>query len=221
MIQWVYESMVKGIEGDFNVEVFVVTDDEQILNAVEGFGGNALMVKDDVPSGSERIHLAFERHLANGNNCDLIVNVQGDEPLLKIESVIELAKFHLESDFEIGTLVRKRSRSEEDFKNSNCVKVAMNTSTGRCLYFSRSPIPFDRDNNSNEWFHHLGVYSYKPEALKSFNELPAGELEKTEALEQLRALENGLSIGAKEINYKLQGVDVPEDIKLVEELLRG
>lgn len=195
---------------------FVVTDNDEIEKEVKRFGGKVLRVDDDVPSGSERIALAFERHCRE-MKPDLVINVQGDEPLLKGDALKELAAYHLKSGYDIATLVRQRNASEEDFKNSNVVKAVFVEASGECLYFSRESLPHDRDGkNTHPWFHHIGVYSYRPAALSRFVKLPLGKLENLEKLEQLRALESGMKIGAVKTNQKLIGVDVPEDIKKVE-----
>lgn len=198
---------------------YIVTDDDRIEGSVKDFGGNVIRVDDMVESGSERIALAYERFFKE--ECELIINVQGDEPLLKSNSIKELAKFHLENDFDITTLVKARDKSEDDFQNPNCVKAIFSPDSGRCLSFSRSSVPYFRTDASSDWYQHLGVYSYKPEALKTFCNLPQSHYEKVEGLEQLRALENGLTIGATKVKETLIGVDTPEDIKRVEELLRG
>lgn len=195
---------------------YVVTDDERIEAAVKAFGGQCLMVKDDVPSGSERIALAHQRFLKDG--VDFVVNVQGDEPLLKGEILKELVAFHAQSKFDLTTLVRPRTRSEADWQNPNVVKAVIGEGQ-RCLYFSRGSVPFQRDGQSAPWFHHIGVYCYRPQALQAFVKFPLGKLEDLEKLEQLRALENGLSIGALATTQKLIGVDVPEDVRRVEEAL--
>ncbi len=195
---------------------YVVTDHDEIENEVKRFGGKVLRVDDDVPSGSERIALAFERHCKE-LKPDLVINVQGDEPLLKGDVLIELAEFHLKSKFDIATVVRERKATEDDFKNSNVVKAVLVEASGECLYFSRESLPHDRDGkNAHSWYHHIGVYSYRPHALSAFVKLPMGKLENLEKLEQLRALENGMKIGAVKTTQKLIGVDVPEDIKKVE-----
>lgn len=210
MIERVYENCKAS-----GFATAVVTDDDRIEKAVKGFGGEVFRVDDDVPSGSERIALCAERYLKG--RVDLIVNVQGDEPLLKGEILKELAEFHLGSSFEITTLLRERQRSEEDFKNPNVVKAVWSKESGECHYFSRESIPYDRDGNSQEpWFQHIGVYSYRPEALAKFVSLKMSKLENLEKLEQLRALENGYRIGAKLTTQNLIGVDIPEDVKKVE-----
>lgn len=195
---------------------FVVTDNDEIESEVKRFGGKVLRVDDDVPSGSERIALAYERFCKN-LNPDLVINVQGDEPLLKGEILKELAEYHLKNSCDVATLVRERKAHEDDFKNSNVVKAVFVEKTGECLYFSRESLPHDRDGkNDHSWYHHIGVYSYRPQALSRFVKLPLGILENLEKLEQLRALENCMKIGAVKTNQKLIGVDVPDDIKKVE-----
>jgi 3-deoxy-manno-octulosonate cytidylyltransferase (CMP-KDO synthetase) len=194
----------------------VVTDNDEIEAHVKSFAGTVLRVDDDVPSGSERIALAYQRFFKDAK-ADLVINVQGDEPLLKGDVLKELAEFHLKSAYPITTLLRERKSTEEDFKNPNVVKAVWSEKTKQCLYFSRQSLPFDRDGgNEYSWHQHIGVYSYRPEALLAFVKLPMSKLEDLEKLEQLRALENGYSLGAILTTQKLMGVDVPEDIKKVE-----
>jgi 3-deoxy-manno-octulosonate cytidylyltransferase (CMP-KDO synthetase) len=194
----------------------VVTDNDEIEAHVKSFAGTVLRVDDDVPSGSERIALAYQRFFKDAK-ADLVINVQGDEPLLKGDVLKELAEFHLNSAYPITTLLRERKSSESDFKNPNVVKAVWCEKTKQCLYFSRQSLPFDRDGgNEYSWYQHIGVYSYRPEALLAFVKLPMSKLEDLEKLEQLRALENGYSLGAILTTQKLMGVDVPDDIKKVE-----
>jgi 3-deoxy-manno-octulosonate cytidylyltransferase (CMP-KDO synthetase) len=200
-------------------ETAVVTDNEEIETHVKSFGGIVLRVDDDVPSGSERIALAYQRFFEN-TKADLVINVQGDEPLLQGDVLKELAEFHLKSSYPITTLLRARKVSEEDFKNPNVVKAIWSEQTKQCLYFSRQSLPYDRDGGRDyNWYQHIGVYSYRPEALLAFVKMPMSKLEDLEKLEQLRALENGYSLGAILTTQKLMGVDVPEDIKKVEGVL--
>lgn len=200
-------------------ECAVVTDDDRIEEHVKNFGGKVLRVDDDVPSGSERIALAFERYYKN-KDVEIIINVQGDEPLLNGEVLHELASFHAKSPYEIGTLIRPRSSDENDFQNPNVVKAVYSEESQKCLYFSRASLPYSRDQLvAHKWYQHIGVYSYKASALESFVKLSESPLEVMERLEQLRALENGMSIGAVVAGQRLIGVDVPEDIKKVEEVL--
>ena len=199
---------------------YVVTDHDGIEQHVKEFGGEVIRVDDDVPSGSERIALAYERFLAK-ENPELVINVQGDEPLLKGDVLKELAEFHLSSTFDITTLLRERSVKEEDFKNPNVVKAVYVPGSKQCLYFSRQSLPYDRDGGKDyNWYQHIGVYSYKPKALSRFVKLPLATLEDLEKLEQLRALENQMTIGAILTHQKLIGVDVPHDIEKVEGALK-
>ncbi len=215
LIQRVYENCVQS-----GFDVFVVTDDQRIEDHVYAFQGRVLRVDDDVPSGSERIHLAYERHLKI-QNYKLIINVQGDEPLLKGEEIKALAEFHLTSPFDITTMLKRRHSSEADFTNPNVVKAVWENQTGKCHYFSRSSVPHGRDGVEHDWFQHIGIYSYRPEALTKFAKAPATALEKLEKLEQLRALGQGLSLGAIETKHTLLGVDTPEDVLKVEGVLNG
>jgi 3-deoxy-manno-octulosonate cytidylyltransferase (CMP-KDO synthetase) len=213
MIERVYQNAASS-----GLECAVVTDDDRIEAEVKKFGGKVIRVDDDVPSGSERIALAYERFYEG--KADLVINVQGDEPLLPGESLKLLADFHLNSKFDVATMVRPRKSSEEDFKNPNVVKAVLAQVSGQCLYFSRASLPFDRDQKSEyEWHQHIGVYSYRPKALKEFVKAPVARLEDLEKLEQLRAMEMGFSIGALSVNYILQGVDTPDDVQKVERYL--
>ncbi len=215
MIQRVYSNMAKG-----NFEVAVVTDHDAIENCIKKIGGRVLRIDDDLQTGSERIGFAYKRHLKN-ENFDFIVNVQGDEPLLEAHSINQLLQFHAKSSFDITTLYFERIGSD-DFDNPNTVKIALNQKTGNCLYFSRLPIPFYRQNKNTsswKWFQHVGVYCFRPHILEQFITLPSSPLELAETLEQLRALEEGYRVGATAIQHLPQSVDTAEDIVKVERLL--
>ncbi len=211
MIERVFENcQLSGFESH------VVTDHPGIEEHVRSFGGSVLRVDDDVPSGSERIALGYERFLRS-RSLDLVINVQGDEPLLNGSVLRELAEFHLASGFDVATLLRERSTSEEDFHNPNVVKAVYAPGSRQCLYFSRQSLPYDRDGGGPySWYQHIGVYSYRPAVLSAFVKLPQSRLEGLEKLEQLRALENRMTLGAILTTQKLIGVDVPDDIKKVE-----
>lgn len=215
MIQRVYKNCEES-----GYPTYVVTDHDGIEEHVKSFGGRVLRIDDDVPSGSERIALAYERLLQN-EKPELVMNVQGDEPLLKGPILRELAEFHLSSAFDMTTLLRERAAADEDFKNPNVVKAVYVPESRQCLYFSRQSVPFDREGGKDYlWHQHIGVYSYRPKALLRFVKLPMGRLENLEKLEQLRALENQMTIGAVITSQKLIGVDVPDDIKKVEGALK-
>lgn len=215
MIEWVFShcSEVTKLAGkaDLSFYVCVVADDEKIEKEVISFGGNVVRVDDDVPSGSERIELAYRRYFSD-QKYDLVINVQGDEPLFKREDLEKLAKYHLESGFDIATMIKKQ-KDYNEFKDPNIVKVIWSEQSGRCHYFSRSPIPFARNSNAPFWCSHVGVYSYRPDALSQFCKSGMSFYENVESLEQLRALEIGLTIGALETEKTFIGVDHPEDIE--------
>jgi len=225
MIQWVYENMRELPKEDF--DVFVVTDSEEIGNVIEEIKGKVLMVTDDVPTGTERIAIAYKRLLKSARDCySLVINVQGDEPLLRAKLVEDLAAFHEKSFFDITTLYKIKMGDREAFYNSSTVKIALQESNGTCHYFSRSPIPYyqhkmDQDF-SMKWFQHVGVYSYLPQVLEKFVTLPQSPLELAESLEQLRAIENGISIGAKMVDgkWEIRGVDTHEDLEKVSQILK-
>lgn len=213
MIDYVVENCQKT-----SFDYAVVTDDDRIESHLKSIGANVVRVDDDVPTGSERIALAFERFFSD-KNYEYIVNVQGDEPLLKSNTIEEIGKSHKNSNFDIFTAIRERSSTENDFENPNVVKCVYSKNSSQCLYFSRESIPYSRDKNEFSWFQHIGVYSYKVEALSEFVKLEMSQLENLEKLEQLRAIENGMTIGASIVDVKLIGVDTPEDIKKIEDAL--
>lgn len=216
MIVHVYKNMAKG-----NFDVAVVTDHQEIEDCILKVGGKVLRVDDDVQTGSERIGLAYKRYLAQ-EGYDFIVNVQGDEPLLKANTIDQLLQFHLRSTFDITTLYFPRI-GEEDLHNPNTVKIALERRYGQCLYFSRSAIPYYRQNRDPKnwyWYQHVGVYCFRPNTLERFLKLPPSPLEKAETLEQLRALEEGMRIGATSMDHLPQSVDTKEDLQKVEGLLK-
>ena len=224
MIRLVLENCFQIVNSDIEFEAFVVTDDQKIEDHVKSFSPNVVRVDDEVNSGTLRIQLAYDRFFKD-KNYDLVINVQGDEPLLKGEDLNALAKFHLNTNFDITTLVRKMPHFDESFYDTNKVKAVISEVDGRAFYFSRAGIPFKRDKTSADkkdfWFLHIGVYSYKPLALNKFSKASETRLEDLEKLEQLRALEIGLAIGAIETKSHLIGVDHPDDVKKVEEVLNG
>jgi len=223
IIQRVYENC-QSIEGLSNIECnpWVVTDDSRIEKEVRSFSGNVLRVDDEVMTGSERVYLAFKRHLEEKGPWSLVVNVQGDEPLLKGTELKRVISFHLESEFDIVTMVKKIEKDSDcSIEDVNKVKAIYSPYNGRCLYFSRAPVPSSTKDELPHWYLHIGVYSYRPQALHKFSTWPPSYYEKHERLEQLRALENGLSIGAVETNKQMFGIDTPEDLKKLEGVLSG
>jgi len=210
MIQWVYENVVKSVD-----EVWVATDDERILKAVEKFGGNAIETLSTHQSGTDRCAEAA-RKIGKNNNFDVIINVQGDEPFIQARQ-IELLKSCFSTDAEIATLI-KRIESTEELFNPNRPKVVTDNQQN-ALYFSRSPIPFVRGAENENWvamqpfWAHIGMYAYKKEVLQQISKLNQGMLEQAESLEQLRWLENGFKIKTAVTEHQSIGIDTPEDLE--------
>ncbi len=196
-------------------EFAIVTDDERIEEAVKIAGGKSVRVDEDVSTGSERIALALDKYYKD-QNFDYIVNMQGDEPLMRAQYIKKVVESHAQSDFDIFTAVKPRSGEESSYLNPNIVKAVLSQETKACLYFSRAGVPYYQTGEVKDWSQHIGIYSYRPEALLKFSKLKPSQLEICERLEQLRALENGLTIGATKLEVELLGVDTPEDIKKVE-----
>jgi 3-deoxy-manno-octulosonate cytidylyltransferase (CMP-KDO synthetase) len=228
MIQHVFE---RSREARRIKEVFVATDSTLIYDTVLGFGGKAVMTSDKHTSGTDRIAEAAELIRLSGHEADIIVNVQGDEPMIMPEMIDEVAALMEDDKAGIGTLVKKIEDPAE-IDDPNVVKAVFNEE-GFAIYFSRSPIPYNRDLFSSEaWksgskegkdelvmFKHIGIYAYRMDVLMRFSKLPPSRLEETEKLEQLRALENGIAIKVKETIYETIGVDTPLDLKRVEKCL--
>jgi len=164
-------------------------------------------------SGTERVH-----EVSSSVHADVYVNVQGDEPLTRPEHIATLLKVMESGAVMVGTVMTPAP--EADIPNPNAVKVVTDSS-GRALYFSRATIPFDRDGTRPRYCKHLGLYAYRKEALDRFVALPESSLEKSERLEQLRFLENGIPIFVGETPYDTVGVDTEEDLQRVSEILNG
>lgn len=224
MINRVLVNCQSASHAEIVFDSYVVTDSDEVEAHIKTFSTNVVRVDDDVISGTLRIELAYNRFFKE-KNYDLVINVQGDEPLLEGSDLVRLAEFHLAKPFEIATLVKKQMGFDSVFHDANKVKVAMSETTGKAFYFSRASIPFKRDSGldpvGDYWFLHIGVYSYRPLALSHFAKSPVSRLEDLEKLEQLRALEMGMTIGALETKSTVMGVDHPEDVKKVEEVLSG
>jgi 3-deoxy-manno-octulosonate cytidylyltransferase (CMP-KDO synthetase) len=209
IIRHVYDNTVAT--GLFN-DVFVVTDSELIYNEISNNDGKAIMSKRAHESGSDRIVEAIEYM-----DVDVIVNVQGDEPFIKKEPLEKLVRLFNDPAVQVASLMRKISK--EEATNPNNVKVVVDKN-GDALYFSRSPIPFQRNNEiSVDYYLHVGVYGYKKEALLRFTKWPQSVLEKTEKLEQLRYLDNGISIRMAETDYINIAIDTSEDLEKAKKLL--
>lgn len=220
LIQHVYENSVAALRAD---EVIVATDSETIFERVESFGGNAVMTSSEHTSGTDRV-----AEVAMNTECDIIVNVQGDEPLVRPGMIDDVITLLSDSRADIGTLV-KRVTEPGDITDPNAVKAVFN-SDGFALYFSRAPIPYHRDewkdldkfkiqNSRFSVFKHIGIYSYRRDVLLKLKDLKPSRLEEAERLEQLRALENSFRIKVKETQFETIGVDNPGDIERVEKWL--
>jgi 3-deoxy-manno-octulosonate cytidylyltransferase (CMP-KDO synthetase) len=209
LVGWVYEAIRSS---SLLAEVIIATDSEEILEVCRRHGWNAQMTSATHRSGTERVH-----EISNSITADVYVNVQGDEPLMRPEHLASLLDVMKDPSVQVGTM--KTPCPPEDILNPNAVKV-VTAPGGRALYFSRATIPFDRDGTAPRYFKHLGLYAYRKPALDLFVSLPESILEKSERLEQLRFLENGISIYVGETPYDSVGVDTEEDSQRVAEILQ-
>lgn len=214
MIQHVYE---RAKRAQTVQEVFVATDDQRILDAVESFGGQARMTRADHRTGTERI-----AEVAAHESGDIFVNVQGDEPLIDPVAIDTAVGALLEEPAAQIATVATLIRHAGDIMDPNVVKTVLDFDDN-ALYFSRAPIPWIRDAQQKlhvKYWKHLGLYVFQRDALLEYPTLPQGELEKIEQLEQLRWLENGWHIRVAEVAQDAVSVDVPEDVARVEKLLK-
>ncbi len=211
IIQWVYEKASAVKQAD---EVIVATDHEEIFNCVKSFGGNVEMTKVDHACGSDRIAEVADRH----KDMDFIINLQGDEPMITPESIDGVITALKTTNADIATLLRVINDKEE-LENPNQVKCVRDKN-GFALYFSRSKIPFERNFGEAVFYGHIGLYGYTREALFKMTSLPQTMLEKTESLEQLRALESGMRIVTSVVDCKPIGIDTQEDIEAFEKALK-
>ncbi len=215
VIQRVYEQVSSVLS-----EVYVATDDQRIYDCVEGFGGKAIMTREDHKSGTDRIEEAVEKI---GTDADVIINVQGDEPFIQPSQVETLMHLFDAPETQIGTL-GKLFESMEAVENPNSPKIVTDN-RGFALYFSRSVIPYIRGIERNDWFgqypflKHLGIYAYRREVLAEVTRLPQSSLEKAESLEQLRWLQNGYRIRVGLTDVETIGIDTPEDLQRAEQFL--
>ena len=211
MIQWVYERAKTATRID---DVIVATDDDRIKTAVESFGGKAVMTAPDQPTGTDRIAEAIKNRAA-----DLVLNVQGDEPLIPPVVLDRLVEDMLESNADMGTVAVPFSATDRDPASPDAVKVVVDQS-GNALYFSRALIPHVRSGGTPVApLLHWGLYAYRRTFLETFVQWPQSPLEKCEMLEQLRALDRGALIRVLTVAEPVLGVDRPEDIAAVENKL--
>ena len=222
VIRWVYDGL-KGFEQ--LDEVCVATDDSRIADAVKSFGGKCVMTRTDHRSGTERCGEVVEKLAALGKQFDVVVNVQGDEPFVNKEQITTLLDLFGNKSTEIATLA-KRIDSQEELMSPNNVKVVV-SQHGNALYFSRTPIPYIRDCNTESWhtahdyLKHVGIYAYRTSILKEIVELEETSLERCEKLEQLRWLENGYMISIAITECENIGIDTPEDLQKAREIIKN
>jgi 3-deoxy-manno-octulosonate cytidylyltransferase (CMP-KDO synthetase) len=221
LVQWVFEQAQKA---SLVSEIVIATDDQRIFDAVRAFGGKAVMTSPDHQSGTDR-----SAEVAKNSECDIVVNIQGDEPLMPPENIDLVIKPLFSSlDLPVSTLMIA-IRSLDEMFNPNICKVVVDDK-GRALYFTRAPVPYDRDSwpdaihstNTNtdiKGYKHIGMYAYRKSFLMQFSELKTSRLENLEKLEQLRILENGYSIQVMETDQNSVGVDRPEDLTEVAQLI--
>ena len=213
MIEHVYRRTAAAVSVS---SVLVATDDERILEAVRGFGGVACLTSPDHQSGTDRL-----AEVAAELGSEIIVNVQGDEPLIEPAMIDEAIEPLLGDPMVVMSTLRRRIDDPDDLANPNVTKVVVDRD-GYALYFSRAPIPFTRAGcpPAPAW-RHVGLYVYRRDCLLQLAGMPRTALEASDALEQLRALENGIRILAVETNYDSIGVDTPDDLERVRRLIPG
>lgn len=219
VIQRVYEQ-VRSVMDD----VFVATDDERIFRVVEGFGGRAIMTRQDHKSGTDRCYEAYQK---TGMEGDVVINIQGDEPFIHPTQIRSLQACFDDEQTQIATLVKPFTEADglAALQNPNSPKVVV-SDDHRALYFSRSVIPYLRGIAPEEWlarhtfYKHIGLYAYRTETLREITQLPQSTLEKAESLEQLRWLDNGYVIRVGQTDVETIGIDTPEDLQRAEEFLK-
>ena len=218
VIERVYEQARKVLDN-----VVVATDDERIVAEVQRFGGVAVMTSDKHRSGTDR---CWEAYVKNDIKADVVINIQGDEPFIQPEQIRGLMECFNDPSTDIATMIKPYDAgvSYETLADPNCVKC-VKAPNGRAMYFSRSVIPYLRGVDKGEWstkqryFKHLGIYAYKVSVLEKITRMQQTPMELSESLEQLRWLENGLTIRTAETNSETIGIDTPEDLAAAERFL--
>ena len=212
MIQWIWEASSQCKDLDHLV---ILTDDERIRETVKDFGGEVLMTAESHRSGTDRITEAVSSY----PDYDIIVNIQGDEPGINRELISGIVRLKIENPSWEMTTAARPFRKEEDRLLPERVKVVLSKKS-KALYFSRSLIPFPRNKNQGPIYLHLGIYAYQRDFLMRFQTLPSSQLEQSEALEQLRVLENDFSIGVHIVENSLPSVDTPEDMAEIRRIFK-
>jgi len=218
MLQHVYE---RASMARYLTSTIIATDDQRVFDAARAFGAPVRMTRPDHLSGTDRV-----AEIASAENAAIIVNIQGDEPLID-PAAIDAAILPVAHDSAVVmSTLKKRIEDTREIGDPNVVKVVANHA-GDAIYFSRSAIPYCRDRGSDPltraaaYFKHIGLYVYQRDFLLNYSLLPVGPLEQAERLEQLRALENGYSIRVVETEYESFGVDTPEDLERVSQLFKA
>ncbi len=220
VIQRVYEQVSSVLDC-----AYVATDDERIRQAVEAFGGKAVMTSPDHKSGTDRIEEAVQKI---GGSFDVVINIQGDEPFIQRSQLEEIIRCFDDAETQIATLGKPFDKAQgfAAVENPNSPKIVVDN-RGYALYFSRSVIPFIRGKETTEWMDHypflkhLGIYAYRTEVLHEITRLPQSSLELAESLEQLRWLQNGYRIKVGLTDVETVGIDTPEDLERAEAFLKG
>ena len=220
VIQRVYEPVSSVLDS-----AYVATDDERIRQAVEAFGGKAVMTSPDHKSGTDRIEEAVQKI---GGSFDVVINIQGDEPFIQRSQLEEIIRCFDDAETQIATLGKPFDKAQgfAAVENPNSPKIVVDN-RGYALYFSRSVIPFIRGKETAEWMDHypflkhLGIYAYRTEVLHEITRLPQSSLELAESLEQLRWLQNGYRIKVGLTDVETVGIDTPEDLERAEAFLKG
>ncbi|MDD3238044.1 MAG: 3-deoxy-manno-octulosonate cytidylyltransferase [Candidatus Gastranaerophilales bacterium] len=209
IIQWVWERAKQVKSADM---VIIATDSQEIFDKAQSFGADVEMTSDKHKSGSDRIKEVAERH----KEIDYIINLQGDEPMINPECVEEVIKQIKETkNADIATLLSKSSK-DDDLADPNVVKCVIDVN-GFAMYFSRSKMPFERKEHQGDFYKHIGIYAYKRESLFKMGTLAQPEIEKTESLEQLRALYYGMKIKTAIVEYDSIGIDTIDDLNAFKE----
>lgn len=210
IVQWVWE---KAVMSNLTDRVIIATDNEKIYQVCEDFGAEVEMTMDSHTSGSDRIAEVVERH----PEISYIVNLQGDEPLITPDSIDQVIKGVKDDGADISTLIRVLTNKKE-IESPNCVKCVTDNND-YALYFSRSKIPYERNQGLAKIYGHLGIYGYKREALLKMTQTDQTPLELAESLEQLRALQVGMKIKTFVVDFVPVGIDTPDDLKQFEEII--
>lgn len=218
MIERVFKQVSRVID-----DVWVATDDQRIFDAVLAFGGKVIMTSEDHKSGTDRVEEAYKKIVEETKSSyDVVINVQGDEPFIHVDQIESLMSCFKSPDVDIATLIKEIDTNDELF-DVNKVKV-ITDKNAQALYFSRQTIPFLRGVDKEDWlnkhkfFKHIGMYAYRSNILPLIANMPMGNLEVCESLEQLRWLENGLTIQTAETDIESIGIDTPADLEKVRKM---